>query len=101
MVVEIIAPIGAAVLAGIGWSTLGIFNRWRNNNGADIDTDKLKKNVAIGAGLGIVTFGYALTQDESSVINTLNDFILAIAAYFPLVVIVDKILNRNTQEDLE
>ena len=101
MVVEIIAPIGAAVLAGIGWSTLGIFNRWRNNNGADIDTDKLKKNVAIGAGLGIVTFGYAISQGDTSVIGTLNDFIIATATYFPLVVIVDKILNRSEESDEE
>ena len=99
MVVEIIAPIGAAILAGIGWSTLGIFNKWRSNQGAEIDYSKLKKNVAIGAGLGIVTFGYAVSQGETSVINTLNDFILATSAYFPLVVIVDKILNRTQEEE--
>ncbi len=101
MVVEIIAPIGAAILAGIGWSTLGIFNKWRSNQGSEIDYSKLKKNVAIGAGLGIVTFGYAVSQGDTSVINTFNQFILAVSAYFPLIVIVDKILGRSEESDEE
>ena len=101
MVVEILAPIGAAILAGIGWSTLGIFNKWRNNQDAEIDTGKLKKNVIIGGALGAVTYGYAISQGDSSVITTMNQFIIAVAGYFPIVVIVDKILNRNSEEEEE
>jgi len=100
MVVEILAPVGAAILAGIGWSTLGIWNKWRNNEDAQIDYTKVRKNVIIGSGIGVVTYGYALsTGDANPIIGTFQDFVLATAAYFPLVVIVDKILNRNEEPE--
>jgi len=100
MVVEFLALIGAAVLAGVGWSTLGIFNKWRNNEDAEIDWGKVRKNVIIGSGLGVVTFGYGLVTGEADpIIDTGKAFILAVGAFFPLIVIVDKILNRTEEEE--
>ena len=102
MVVEFIAPIGAAILAGVGWSTLGIWNKWRSNQDAEIDWGKVKKNVIIGSGLGVATFGYGIVTGEvDTMINTSRDFIFAIAAFFPLIVVVDKILNKKEAEEVE
>jgi len=102
MVIEFIAPIGAAILAGVAWSTLGIWNRWRGNQDAEIDWSKVKKNVIIGSGLGVATFGYGIVTGEVDVvIDTGKAFILAVAVYFPLIVVVDKILNKKEEETEE
>ena len=96
MVVELIAPLGAAIIAGISWSTLGIFNKWRSGKDSTIDAKKLRKNVVIGIILGAATMGYGVyTGEASSLITTANGFITAVAAYFPTVVIVDKLFNKK------
>jgi hypothetical protein len=96
MVIEFLAPVTAAIIAGLGWSTLGIWNHWRNNEDSTIDFKKLRKNIIIGAGIGVVTWGYgAVNGQGTEIINTLPQFATAIAAYFPIVVVVDKILNRE------
>jgi len=96
MVIEIVAPIAAAILAGIGWSTLAIWNKWRSSEDSTIEWSKVRKNVIIGSGIGVATYGYAVyTGDVNTIINTAQDFIIATAAYFPLIVVVDKIINKG------
>jgi len=96
MVVEIIAPLGAAIIAGVSWSTLSIFNKWRSGKGNTIDKDKLKKNVILGTILGFATMGYGVyTGEVTTLITTASGFIAAIAAYFPLIVIVEKLFIKK------
>ncbi len=98
MVIELIAPLGAAIIAGVSWSTLGIFNKWRSGESSTIDKEKLKKNVIIGTILGAATMGYGVyTGEASTLIITANGFITAIAAYFPLIVVVDKLFNKKEE----
>ena len=94
MVLEIIAPVAAAVLAGVAWNTIGIWEAWRNHEDAEVDWKKVRKNAIIGAGLGLATWGYALTLGSEQLISTVKEFVLAVAGYFPLVVVVEKLLNR-------
>ncbi len=97
---NIALPVMAAVLAGLGWSTVGIWSRWRSGLDAEIDLGKLKKNVIIGAVTGIITWGYLVAQgDVAAVLDTVPAFIAAVAAYFPIIVIVDKLLIRKDPED--
>ena len=99
---NIALPVMAAVLAGLGWSTVGIWSRWRSGIDAEIDLGKLKKNVIIGAVTGIVTWGYTVAQatqgDVAPLLNTVPAFIAAVAAYFPIIVIVDKLLIRKESD---
>jgi len=97
---NIALPVMAAVLAGLGWSTVGIWSRWRSGIDAEIDLGKLKKNVIIGAVVGVVSWGYLIAQgDVAPAIASIEAFIAAIALYFPIIVVVDKLLIRK--EELE
>jgi len=97
---EIVLPVIAAVLAGLGWSTVGIWSRWRSGIEAQVDLGKLKKNIVIGTVIGIVTWGYSVAQgDIMPILGTVELFIGAVAAYFPIIVIVDKLLIRKDPED--
>ncbi len=102
---NIVLPVIAAVLAGLGWSTVGLWSKWRSGEAVNIDTGKLKKNVIIGAVIGLVTWGYTISQvtagDVVPIINTAQLFIAAIVGYFPVIVIVDKLLVRKNDEEFE
>lgn len=95
---EILLPVIAAVLAGLGWSTVGIWSKWRSGNSISIDTGKLKKNIIVGVVIGAVTWGYTISQgDTVPLITTAEMFIAAIVAYFPIIVVVDKLLVRKDE----
>ena len=95
---NILLPVIAAVLAGLGWSTVGIWSKWRSGNEISIDTGKLQKNIIVGAVIGAVTWGYTISQgDVAPVINTAETFIAAIVAYFPIIVVVDKLLVKKDE----
>jgi len=99
---NIALPVFAAVLAGLGWSTVGIWSKWRSGNDVVIDLDKLKKNVIIGAVVGVITWGYTIAQgDVAPLIGTVETFIAALAGYFPIIVIVDKLLIRKEESEEE
>ena len=93
--------IGAAILAGVAWNTLGIWQRWRE--GADDsspDWSKVKKNVIIGTILGVIAYGVAVSQGSSlPIIVDVNTFALAVIAFFPLVVVADKIFTRKRTDE--
>ena len=96
---NIVLPVIAAVLAGLGWSTVGIWSKWRSGNEVTIDIGKLKKNVIVGVVIGAVTWGYTVSQgDVAPVISTIQTFIAAITAYFPIIVIVDKLLVKKDDQ---
>lgn len=87
-------PIVAAATAGIAWSTIGIWEKLRNREpNVTIDFKKLGKNVALGSGIGIATYVYASIEgNPEPLITSLKTFALAVGLYFPLVIIVDKLL---------
>ncbi len=99
---NIVLPVIAAVLAGLGWSTVGIWSKWRSGSDVNIDTGKLKKNVIIGAVVGALSWAYviatAVEGDIVPVITTVPAFIAATIAYFPIIVIVDKLLIRKDEQ---
>ena len=95
---NIILPVIAAVLAGLGWSTVGIWSKWRSGNDLTIDLGKLKKNIIVGVVVGAVTWGYTISQgDVAPLITTAELFIAAIVSYFPIIVVVDKLLVRKDE----
>ena len=97
---DIILPVVSAVLAGLGWSTVGIWSKWRSGKTVEIDLGKLKKNVIVGAVIGAVAFGYAsVNGDANPVITTAQSFFVAIASYFPIVILVDKLLVKHGSEE--
>jgi len=99
---DIILPVVSAVLAGLGWSTVGIWAKWRSGKTVEIDLGKLKKNVIVGAVVGVVAYAYASTSgDVSPVITTAQGMFLAIASYFPVIILVDKLLVKHGSEDEE
>jgi len=92
----LIASIGAAVLAGISWNTLGIWQKYRADEKAKVDWGKVQKNVVIGAVLGIIAFGVGLTDVlPIPIITGLGSFIGATIAFFPLIVIAEKIFTKK------
>lgn len=92
----IILPITTAIIAGLGWSTIGIWAEWRSGNKVAIDIGKLKKNVIVGAVVGAVSWGYVISQgDVVPLINSVETFIAAIVGYFPIIVVVDKLLVKK------
>lgn len=97
-----LTTIAAFILAGISWNTLGVWQKWRNGDDASIQWDRVKKNVIIGAVLGIIGYGVlASTQSPDTVargISTIPDFAIAVVAAFPLIVVADKIFNRKKDE---
>jgi uncharacterized membrane protein len=96
-----VLPVIAGVVAGIGWSTIGIWSKWKSNQDAAVDWIKLRKNLVIGAGTGVITYFYGLTQGGAPVINSIEAFAAAVATYFGLVVVVDKLLTRNDEVDMD
>jgi len=98
MVVEFLGPISAAIASAIGWNVIGVWEKWRNDEKADIDWGKVKKNVAIGAGLGVATYGYAVATGQAEpLVNSAQTWFMAVATYFPLVVIVEKIIAKKKE----
>jgi len=97
--VALLASIGAAVLAGIGYNTLGIWKAYRKGGDASVDWSKVKKNVIIGGILGLIGFGLTLTKAlPIPEIVDVNTFIGAIIAYFPLVVVAEGIFVKESDE---
>jgi len=86
----------AAVLAGISWNTLGIWQVYRDSGIKAVDWLKVRKNVIIGTVLGIIGYGVALSGNIGLVeITSLDSFIAVVIAFFPLIVIADKIFTRK------
>ncbi len=101
---EIVLPVLAAVAAGLGWSTVGIWSKWRSGGEAEVDYGKLKKNIIVGAVVGAVSWGYVIAQgDVSPIITSVETLIAAIMIYFPIIVIVDKLLVKadESKQDLD
>jgi len=99
---DIILPVVSAVLAGLGWSLVGIWAKWRSGKVVDIDLGKTKKNVIIGIVVGAVAYGYASVYgDVTPVITSAQALFTAIASYFPIVILVDKLLIRHGEESEE
>ncbi len=101
---NIVLPVLAAVAAGLGWSTVGIWSKWRSGGDAEIDTKKLRKNVIVGAVVGFVSWGYLIAQGNTSpLITDIPTLIAAIMIYFPIIVIVDKLLVKadESKDDLD
>lgn len=100
MVVEFLAPISAAIASAIGWNVIGVWEKWRNDEEASVDWKKVRKNVIIGSGLGVATFGYAVaTGQPEPIINSAQTWFAAVCVYFPLVVIVEKLLGKKKNQD--
>ncbi len=96
---DIILPVVSAVLAGLGWSTVGIWSKWRSGKTVDIDLGKLKKNVIVGAVVGAVAYAYAsVSGDIFPVITSAQGMFLAIASFFPIIILVDKLLVKKGSE---
>ena len=86
-------PILAGIVAGISWSMLGIWSKYRSGGESSIDTGKMKKNLAVGAGTGVASYIYAiLTNATLPTITDFGSFVLAAGGFFTLVVLVDKLL---------
>lgn len=98
---SLVAVVLSAIIAGLGWSTLGIWQKFRIGEGAAPEGKKLAKNIIIGAGLGIATFAYSVATGEATpVINSTQDFFVAVGLYFPLIVLVDKIIAKTSNEEV-
>ena len=91
-----LATIGAAVLAGISWNTLGIWQVYRDKGFQAVDWLKVRKNVIIGMVLGIIGYGASLSGTIAlPVISDLNTFILAVIAFFPAIIVAERIFTRK------
>jgi len=92
-----LATIGSAVLAGIAWNTLGIWQVYREKGGAAVDWLKVRKNVIIGIVLGIIAYGVSLSEALAiPPISDLDSFILAVIAFFPIIIVADKIFTKKS-----
>ena len=92
-VTNIVLPIIAGIVAGISWSMLGLWSKYRSTGEKSIDRDKMKKNLLVGAGTGFASYIYALgTGTAIPLISSFEGFVAAAGAYFTLVVVVDKLL---------
>ena len=94
-----LVTIGAFVLAGVSWNTLGIWQKWRDNKDATVNWDRVRKNVVIGAVLGIIGYGVqvgAAAPDATvKAISSVPEFVGLVLAAFPLIVVADKIFNKK------
>jgi len=91
-----LATLGAAVLAGISWNTLGIWQVYRDKGLVAVDWLKVRKNVIIGVILGVIGYGASLSEAiQIPGITDLNSFILAVIAFFPLIVVAEKIFTKK------
>jgi hypothetical protein len=87
-------PIIAAVGAGLAWSTIGVWEKLRNREpNTKLDYERLGKNALLGLALGIGTYVYSLISGDSMpIIWNIETFMIAAGTYFPIVVVVDKLL---------
>ena len=91
-----LATLGAAVLAAISWNTIGIWQVYRAGGVTAIDKLKVRKNVIIGVILGVIAYGASLSGSITvPAIVDFNSFILAVIAFFPLVVVAERIFTRK------
>lgn len=94
-----VLPAVAGVTAGLVWSLLGLWSKWRSgSDDATVDYKKLRKNVIVGAGTGIAAYlvGIAGGTDVGA-INSFDTFVIGVGAYFPLVVAADKLLVKKEE----
>ena len=92
-ITTILLPLLAGAVAGISWSMLGVWSKYRSGGEKSIDSGKLKKNLAVGAGTGFASYIYAIaTNTAIPSIDSFPGFVAAAGAYFALVVLVDKLL---------
>jgi len=97
-----LATLGSAVLAGISWNTLGIWQVYRDKGLLAVDWLKVRKNVIIGIILGVIGYGVSLTDALAiPVIWNFESFILAVVAFFPLVVIAEKIFTNKSKGSVD
>lgn len=95
-------PILAGLVAGITWSMLGLWSKYRSNGDKSIDYSKMKKNLLVGAGTGFASYIYAIATNASiPIIGDFAGFVAAAGAYFTLVVVVDKLLIAREDIDDE
>lgn len=94
-----VLTIFTAVLAGVSWNTIGIWRAYRENQTHSIDGKKFLRNAIIGAIIGIIAYGLSLVSANPITITpTIEGFFFAIAGFFPIVVIAERIfLNSNKQ----
>jgi len=86
-------PVLAGVVAGVAWSMLGLWSKYRSGGETSIDLGKMKKNLAVGAGTGFASYIYALLTSASiPSITDFPSFVIAAGGFFTLVVLVDKLL---------
>lgn len=87
----------AAITAGVGWNTVGIWRAYRENKAHSIDVKKLGRNAVIGAIIGIIAYGITIVSPTPIIVPlTIEGFFGAVAGFFPLVVIAERIfLNSN------
>ena len=88
----------AAVLAGTSWNGLAIWQKWRQGDNAKVDWKRVRKNVIIGAVLGIIAYGLQVSAgDTTVVIDSIESLVIAVIGFFPLVVIADKIFTKKNK----
>lgn len=96
---QVLLVIFASITAGVLWNMVGIWQKYKEEGLTAIDWLKVRKNVIVGS---IVGFGgYVVLLDEGvplPEITTFNTFLLAIVAFFPFVVIADRIFTRKKKE---
>ena len=92
-ITTILLPLLAGAVAGISWSMLGVWSKYRSGGEKSLDGSKLRKNLAVGAGTGFASYIYAIATNTSiPSIDSFAGFVAAAGAYFVLVVLVDKLL---------
>lgn len=101
MVYEALGLIGAAVFAGVGYNTLGIWKQYRQGGEAAVDLAKVKRNVIIGAVLGAIGYGLSLSEGVNiPSVTSIETFGAAVVAFFPLIVIAEGVFaNHENKEE--
>lgn len=88
--------IAAYIIAGISWNTLGIWQKWRSGDTVKIDLNKVKKNVIIGAVLGVIAYGVQISAAVTiTAVTGVDSFIAVVIAAFPLIVVADRIFSKS------
>ena len=100
MIETFLLPILAAVTAGVAWNSFGIYSNWKKTGSLEINGKKLLKNIIIGIVVGIVAYGFQVTTDETAIIaiSTGNMFFAAVGAWFPIIIVVEKLFLRRQNE---
>jgi len=90
--------IAAAISAGVGWNTVGIWRAYRENKAHSIDWKKFRKNCIIGTIVGAIGYGISLsTPDPITVTFTIESFVTAVGAYFPIIVLAERIFTNSNK----